>query len=115
MKKRNIALAIIFSIITLGIYSLFWFVRLTNETNALAKTKTANGIAALLFTIITLGIYSIYWTYMLGVKSGEISETGSRGGLFLVFYFFGLGFLVPILAQKTLNAAIQKKTEITEE
>lgn len=33
MKKRNIALSIIFTLITCGIYGLYWFVCLTDETN----------------------------------------------------------------------------------
>ena len=31
MKNRNIALCIIFSIITFGIYGIYWFICLTNE------------------------------------------------------------------------------------
>lgn len=33
MKNRNIALCIIFSIITFGIYGIYWFICLTNEMN----------------------------------------------------------------------------------
>ena len=31
--KRNIALCIIFSLLTCGIYALYWFVKLTDELN----------------------------------------------------------------------------------
>lgn len=33
IKQRNIALCIVFSIITFGIYALYWFVCLTNDAN----------------------------------------------------------------------------------
>ena len=109
MKQRSIPLAIIFSIITFGIYYLYWHICLTNDTNALAKSKTANGVLSLVFSFITLGIYSFYWVYMLGVKDGEISGNGSRGWSYLALYFLGLGFLAPILTQGTLNNAIEHR------
>ena len=67
MKKRNIALCIIFSIITFGIYGLYWFVHITNDVNTLAnpEKKTSGGVA-LLLTIITCNIYGIYWAYKMG-------------------------------------------------
>lgn len=33
MKKRNIVLAVVFTIITLGIYGIYRFVCLTNDSN----------------------------------------------------------------------------------
>ena len=96
--------------ITLGIYYLYWRICLTDDTNALAKSKTASGITSLIFSFITLGIYDFYWVYMLGVKDGEISGNGSRGVLYLVLCFFGIGFLfAPILTQNTLNNTIEQK------
>ena len=41
--NRNIALCIIFSLLTCGIYGLYWFVKLTDELNYNAQTKTAGG------------------------------------------------------------------------
>lgn len=55
MKKRNVALAIIFTIITFGIYGIYWFVCLTNDSNTLCpEQKTASGGLAFLFTLISL-------------------------------------------------------------
>ena len=69
VKQRNIALCVIFSIITFGIYGIYWFICLTNDANELAPEEaTASGGMAILFTIITCGIYSIYWVYKQGKK-----------------------------------------------
>ena len=38
IKQRNIALCIVFSIITFGIYALYWFVCLTNDEPAGIRT-----------------------------------------------------------------------------
>lgn len=107
MKKRSVPLAILFTIITFGIYGLYWHICLTNDTNRLARTQTAGGVKSIIFSFLTLGIYAFYWAYMLGVKDGEISGNGSRGALYLVLCFFGIGFIfAPILTQNTLNNAI---------
>lgn len=69
IKKRSIGLAILFSIITCGIYGIYWFICLTNDSNHInPEDKTASGGMAFLFTIITCGIYGIYWNYKLGKK-----------------------------------------------
>ncbi|MBE6567645.1 MAG: DUF4234 domain-containing protein [Ruminococcaceae bacterium] len=110
MKPKSIPLALVLSIVTCGIYAIFWFVSLTNDTNALAVTKTAGGWKAILFSILTLGIYTYYWAYKLGVKDGEISGRASRGVLYLVLSFIGVGFIVAaILTQMTVNEALARK------
>ncbi len=103
VKHRNVVLSVIFSVITFGIYGLYWFVCLTNETNALSKYKTAGGVKALVFTVLTLGIYSFYWHYMLGKKTGDIEGDSSSGILYLILSLLALGFINYILAQSVLN------------
>ncbi len=111
MKKRSVPMAIFFCIITLGIYYIYWFICITNDTNELAKTKTASGVVAVVYTIITLGIYSFYWAYMTGIKDGEISGRKSSGIFYFVLCFFGLSFVVPILTQNTINNAKESNEE----
>lgn len=62
MKNRNIALCIIFSIITFGIYGIYWFICLTNEMNMATPDDTyqTSGGMAFLFSVLTCGIYSFY-------------------------------------------------------
>lgn len=70
VTQRNVALCIIFTIITCGIYGLYWFVVLTDDTNTLADEMGTSGVMALIFTIITCGIYGFYWAY----KRGELLD-----------------------------------------
>lgn len=98
IKKRNVVLAVLFSIITFGIYAIYWFVCLTNDSNKIdEKNATASGGLAFLFSLITFGIYGLYWNYKLGEKL-----TGS-GVLYLVLAIFGFGWLNYILAQLEIN------------
>ena len=94
MKKRNIALSMIFTLITCGIYGLYWFVCLTDETNQAAGEQKTTGVMALIFTLITCGIYGLYWAYCCGEKIDKAKANrgtpASNGGvLYLILYIFG--------------------------
>ncbi len=57
------------SIVTCGIYGLYWLVCLTNDTNTAAGTTDGtSGGMVLLLTIVTCNIYSLYWGYKQGEK-----------------------------------------------
>ena len=66
---RNIAACVIFSIITCGIYGLYWIYKLTEEVNSITghEDDTSGGLVILL-GIVTCGIYYIYWAYKIGDK-----------------------------------------------
>lgn len=65
IKQRNIALCIVFSIITFGIYALYWFVCLTNDANQESgQTDATSGGVALLLTIVTCNIYIVKNDYV---------------------------------------------------
>ena len=112
IKTRSIGLIIVFSIITLGIYFLYWFVVLTNETNRLAGEKYGtDGFVALLLDIITLGIYGLFWSYKLGEKTDIINNTPNSGSkaLFLILSFIGFGWVGMFIAQDAVNKAVSRR------
>lgn len=98
MKNRNIALCIIFSIITFGIYGIYWFICLTNEMNMATPDDTyqTSGGMAFLFSLLTCGIYSFYWNYRMGQKI-------DNADLFLILSIFGLGIVNYCIAQSFIN------------
>ena len=107
VQERNIALCIILSLVTCGIYGLYWFVCLTEDTNAAANEEGTSGVLALVITIVTCGIYGLYWAY----KRGELLDKAkvnrgmpaSNGGvLYLILYIFG-GIIAYALIQNELN------------
>lgn len=61
MTQRNIAVSIILTIVTCGIYGIVWFVMLNDEIrNASKDYGMPSGGVAFLLTIVTCGIYGIY-------------------------------------------------------
>ncbi|MBS6560979.1 MAG: DUF4234 domain-containing protein [Clostridiales bacterium] len=108
MRQRNLALCIIFSIITCGIYELYWIVCVTDDANELSENPNyASGILALLLTIITCNIYGLYWAYQMGEKidiaKQKRGRTSSNSGILylilqLIFPLIGL-----VLMQNEVN------------
>ena len=78
MKERNIAVSLILCFLTCGIYSIIWFVSLTDEIGRASEDNSFSGGQALLLVIFTCGIYRIFWSY----KAGKlISDAKMKRGL----------------------------------
>ena len=76
IQQRNIAVCIILSIVTCGIYGIYWFIVLSNDTNTVsnAENSTSGGVAFVL-SLITCNIYGLYWAYKQGEKIDKAKLT----------------------------------------
>lgn len=112
IQPRNIAVCIVLSIVTCGIYGLYWFIKLTDEANALAEVQApTSGGTALLLTIITCGIYGWFWCYKQGekldaAKTAKGEPSSNSGVLYLVLQFVGLGIVAYALMQNEINKLV---------
>ena len=100
IKKRNPFLVLVFSIITLGIYGLYWIVSTTHELQRTTSSAPKAWWIILMFipivNIIVMFIY--YWKYSKAVNE----LTGfSTVGLFLLWIF--ISPVAMILTQMQLN------------
>ena len=109
IQQRNIAVCIILSIVTCGIYGIYWFICLSNDANTVSNTAdgTSGGLAVVL-TIITCGIYGWYWAYKQGEKidNAKVSRgmpSGSSSVVYLILSIFGLAIVAWALMQNELN------------
>lgn len=110
IKKRDIVLCIILSIVTCGIYGIIWLIGIVDDLNVAAGTpEDTSGVVVFLLTLITCGIYGIYWAYTAGEKINSIHErSGQRreeytGILYLVLNLFQLSIVTYCLIQSELN------------
>ena len=111
VKKREIVKALIFSIITCGIYAIYWFIKLNDEINRLVgKAGDTSGGVAFVLNLITCGIYGVYWGYQMGKKRDVLANdsSGSSHILYLVLMIFGLGIVAYALMQDAINKAIEQ-------
>lgn len=111
MKERNIAVSIILTLVTFGIYGIYWMVVLNNELKHEANEDSfVSGGVAVLLTIVTCGIYGIYWSYKMGEFVDKINDSKSNSSiLYLVLNLFGLSIVVYALIQNELNKKITGK------
>lgn len=109
INNRNIALCIVLSIVTCGIYGIYWFVVMTNDVKTAAEdTELASGGLAFVLTLITCGIYGIYWAYKMGELIKRAQEkrnlpVNDNAIVYLILQIFGLGIIVYALVQNDLN------------
>ena len=105
MKKRNIAVCIILSLVTFGIYGIYWFVQLNNDIQNVANPpKRTSAIVAILLGVITAGIYWWFWAkkmgdYLdIGLKNHNLPED-HHGTLYLILHILGLGIVAWCMMQ----------------
>lgn len=109
INKRNLAVSIILSIVTCGIYGIYWFIVLTDDTkNVSGDVQGASGGVAFLLTLVTCNIYGYYWAYKQGeridnAKAMRGMPSGNTNVLYLILAIFGLYIVVYILTQDSLN------------
>ena len=108
LPERNIVVCILLSLITCGIYGIYWFIVMTDESNMVSDDQTASGGTAFLFTIITCGIYFYYWNYKMGQKLHQAGQKynkpiGDNSIVYLLLSIFGLGIINYCIIQSDLN------------
>ena len=110
MKQRSVGIAILLSIITCGIYGIYWLIMLNDETNYVSghqQDGTSGGVVFLL-TLVTCNIYGYYWAYKQGeridnAKNARGIPSSNSNVLYLILAIFGLYIVVYILTQDSLN------------
>lgn len=106
MKERNIALVIIFSILTFGIYGIYWVVSIQNGV----KEKCGEGfggVMTVILMIVTFGLYGIYWIYAMGERLHKCGASKDNGLLYLALTVVGLGIVTYCLMQDEINKIVK--------
>ncbi len=103
MNKRSIIAMILLSIITCGIYLIFWMYLARSEFQQLSGDQSISPGLELLFCLLCAP-YSLYWIYKF---SSDIAKYQYQNGLQvtdnsainLILYIFGFGFISFLLIQ----------------
>jgi hypothetical protein len=102
MKNRSILMMVILTIVTFGIYGLYWYVVFQDEL----KQQTGEGFGGLghlLVTLVTFGIYGIYWQYAAGKRLAKQGADDWSIFYLILPFIGGLGALNPFLMQHQAN------------
>ncbi len=111
---RGIVQVILLSLVTCGIYNLYWIAVTHDEVNAYIGEEDMSGAMVVLLSIITCGIYGFVWYYQIGKKL-QILQSRVSGGLqatddsvvYLLLAIFGFGIVATGIIQNNLNRAWQ--------
>ncbi len=107
ISERNIVTTIILTILTCGIYGIYWMVKINDELLQLSDTEGSSGGTVVLLSIVTCGIYGIYWNYKMGSCVNKLKRGGSNDILFLVLGLLGFGIVNFIIAQDAINNEVK--------
>ena len=110
VQNRNIAVCIILTIFTFGIYGIIWFISMVDDVNRICndeKSSQSGGVVFLL-TLITCGIYGIVWFYQAGSRMFRAGQTynapiNDNSTIYLLLSIFGLSIVNYCLLQSDLN------------
>lgn len=102
MKKRSIGLMILLSLITFGIYPVYWQCSFQNQLKKVTG-KGFGGLGHFFMTLFTFGIYGLYWQYAAGKRLASAGAKSDNAILYLVLSLFGLGFINMFVMQSQAN------------
>lgn len=110
LTQHSIAMCIILSIVTCGIYSIFWLIQVVNDLNeASNKPQASSGGMVFLLGLVTCGIYMLYWLYKAGEAVNEakslrgMQADSNNGMIYLILGIFGFSIISLALIQNELN------------
>ena len=97
---RNVVVCILLSIITCGIYGIYWMYNLNQYACYAAPQEwNTDGLLVILFSILTCGIYGIYWNYKMGKAYARINGGSDNSLLFILLSLFGFSIVNINMAQ----------------
>ena len=108
-KDRSPALVLLFSIVTCGIYHVYWYFAVLYELRDVGHSPTGNDPwLDFLLAVVTLGLYGFYVDYRIGKVILELqAERGLRENdtsiIAVVLDVVGLGVVASTLQQSELN------------
>ncbi len=109
IQKRNLAMYIVLSIVTCGLFGIYWFIVVTDDVKSIVNdNQSASGGVAFLLSLVTCDIYGFFWAYKMGekidyMKSMNGMPSGNSSILFLVLRLFGLQIVNLALIQDSIN------------
>ncbi len=107
-ETRSLGICLFFSIISLGLFNIYWAHTVTYEISAVLDDPKLNPVVEAVGAILTFGIYLVFWVYKYEKQIVKISK---EEGYILKDYGFLMSiltmfFLFPIsmmIMQKQLN------------
>ncbi len=111
--KLNIAAHLILTLITCGLYDIYWNFLQMEACNKLLGKDEFSFWSWAIFSLLTCGLYHIYYQYQMGIAITEIQQKANKPvfeNLPIISVFatiFGLSVLVDCVHQHEINKIVQ--------
>ena len=102
MKKRSIGVMILLSIVTLGIYTIYWQCSFQNQLKKVTG-KGFGGFGHFVMCLVTFGIYSIYWNFAAGKRLVAAGAKSDYAFMYLILCLIGFSFVNMFVMQSQAN------------
>lgn len=112
IERRSIALFVVLTIITCGIFGYYWLYLLARDKNNVSGDPGALSPGlVVLFSIITCGIFLMYWSYTAGdlidkIRVRQGYPSGYKAILYLILSIVGLAVITLALLQNDFNEMV---------
>ncbi|MEI0488408.1 DUF4234 domain-containing protein [Brachyspira pulli] len=109
----------VLSIVTCGIYLIYWIYVTTNDVNSYMEEEYFNPTLAVVLSIVTCGLFTIYWFYKYGnvifndmSKKANLDSYGESAIVVALLILVPFGYLYSVLTlQSKLNIIYDKLNE----
>lgn len=103
---RSIAVSLILTLVTCGLYNFYWQYRQMLAANEMLQQDKYRFLPWLLFTLISCGLYHVYHEYRMSTDLAELlgRDPRSDGLIAVLLSVFGLSFVVDAIQQSHINA-----------
>ena len=105
----SVALYLILTIVTLGLFNLYWNYRQMQACNELLERREFSWVLWILLCVVTFGLYHFYYQYKMGAGINEIQNlydlpfTEGLPILSVVAAVVGFGVVADCIHQHELN------------
>jgi hypothetical protein len=107
-ERREPALVLLFSIISCGIYYLYYIYKVSEEISIFQGRYDYSPGTEILLTLVTCGIWNCFWDYRVGKRIAEMNvwvglPPSDNSILYLILDLLGLGLINGLIQQDALN------------
>lgn len=102
---RNIALDVVLSVITCGLYYLYWHYKELQAVNDMLEEPQFSFVKWYLLTLVTCGLWHVYHQYVLSQAVATVMgrEESSDPLIALLLSIFGLSVVADAIRQNQIN------------
>ena len=111
--NRNIWVYLLLTVVTCGLFGLYWITLLNDDVNKLSNEEGPSGVMVVVLSLVTCGIYMLFWYYQMGRKLvaaqkayGKEISSGFEF-LFLILGVFGFGVIADMIMQDSINKILE--------